>query len=197
MKTSLPTMVEIDDKVISLDIIEKRFCCDLARCKGACCVFGESGAPLEDEEVEILPKEYPRFRDFLRSEGIRAIEEYGTSVLDPDREMVTPLVDGRECAYAIFDKGIARCGIEKAFDEGATCFRKPVSCHLYPVRIKRYNAFKAVNYDRWTICDPARILGDKKDLAVFRFAREAIERKFGEDFYRKLEILSEQIKNER
>jgi len=189
-------MVEIDDKVISLDILEKRFCCDLSICKGACCVHGESGAPLEDKEVKILPDEYPGFRDFLRPEGIRIIKEQGTSVLDADRENVTPLIDGRECAYTIFENGIARCGIEKAFDEGATNFRKPVSCHLYPVRIKRYKGFKAVNYDQWSICDSARTHGDKQDLAVFRFVREAIERKFGPDFYQKLEILSDQIKSQ-
>ena len=193
MKTGLPTMIEIDDKVISLDIIERRFCCDLAKCKGACCVQGASGAPLDVEEVKILRKEYPGFRDYLRPVGNLAIREQGTSVLDADMEMVTPLVNGKECAYAVFAGGIARCGIEKAFEEGATSFRKPVSCHIYPVRVKRYNEYKALNYDQWAICDPARAYGDKKNLAVFRFVRHAIERKFGSDFYQKLEILSDQI----
>ena len=193
MAKGLPTMVEIDDKVISLDVIENRFCCDINKCKGACCVQGESGAPLDDDEVKILDKEYPAFRDFLRSEGNRAIEEQGTWVLDSDGEMVTPLVNGKECAYAIFENGIARCGIEKAFEEGKTDFRKPVSCHIYPVRIKRYNAFKAVNYDRWPVCDDARSHGEEKNICVFRFVREGIERKFGADFYQKLEILSSQV----
>ena len=189
-------MVEIDDKVISLEVIEKRFCCDLEKCKGACCVQGESGAPLEEEEVEILEKEYPAFREFLRSEGNLAIQEQGTFVVDIDLEMVTPLVDGKECAYAIFEDGIARCGIEKAFEQGKTSFRKPVSCHIYPIRVKSYNAFKAVNYDRWPICNVARSLGEEQNVRIFRFVRAGIERKFGPDFYQKLEILLSQIEPE-
>jgi hypothetical protein len=196
MKKGLPTMVEIDDMVISLDVVEKRFFCDLASCKGVCCVHGESGAPLDDDEVKILEDEYPSFKNYLRSEGIDAIEKQGTSVIDVDQEMVTPLIDGRECAYAIFEDGIARCGIEKAYDEGDTSFRKPVSCHIYPIRIKRYNNMTAVNYDLWPICDDARIMGENKDVPVFRFVRDAVERKFGQDFYKKLEILSDQIEKD-
>ena len=189
-------MVEIDDMVISLDVVEKRFFCDLASCKGVCCVQGESGAPLDDKEVKILEDDYPSFKRFLRPEGIEAIETQGTSVIDVDQDMVTPLINGLECAYAIFEDGIARCGIEKAFEEGVTGFRKPVSCHIYPIRVKRYEQMTAVNYDQWPICDDARTMGQNKDVPVFRFVRDAVERKFGSDFYKKLEILSDQIKND-
>ncbi|MFC2115109.1 DUF3109 family protein [Bacteroidota bacterium] len=193
MKKDLPTMIEIDDKVISLDLIEKKFVCNLDKCKGVCCVDGESGAPLEDAEVELLDDEYESIRPYLRSEGSMSIDKQGTWVIDTDREKVTPLIDGKECAYAIFEGDTAFCGIERAFEAGATSFRKPISCHIYPIRVKRYKGFTAVNYDLWPICDPARSFGEKKDVPVFRFLQEAIERKYGTGFYKKLEIISRSV----
>jgi len=118
MKKDVPTMIELGDKVVSFDIIREKFVCDLAKCKGICCVEGESGAPLEEDEVKLLEDEYDKIRPYLREEGIKSVEQLGTSVLDADQEMVTTLVDGKnECAYAIFDNDIARCGIEKAWEE--------------------------------------------------------------------------------
>lgn len=194
MKRDTQTMIELGDKVISLDIIREKFVCDLARCKGICCVEGESGAPLEDEEVELLDAEYQRIKPYLCEAGQKAVEEQGTSIRDADQEMVTPLVEGRrECAYCVFEDGIARCGIEKAWEAGATRFRKPVSCHIYPIRVKKYKGFTAVNYDRWMVCDPARVHGELKNVPVYRFVKSAIERKFGRDFYRKLQILSDSL----
>lgn len=180
-------MMEIGDKVISLDIITEKFICDLGRCKGVCCVEGESGAPLEQEEADILDEEYPSIAPYLREQGNHAIEGQGKWVIDADKETVTPLVDGKECSYAIFENGIARCGIEKAWEAGASSLRKPISCHIYPIRVKPYSGFTALNYDRWKICDPARECGGKKDLRVFRFLQDPIERKYGSDFYQKLE----------
>jgi len=192
MKKDVPTMVEIGDKVVSLDIIREKFVCDLASCKGICCVEGESGAPLEDDEVKLLKAEYDKIRPYLREAGRDAVEQQGTAVRDADQEMVTPLVGGKnECAYAIFENDIARCGIEKAWEEGATGFRKPVSCHIYPIRVKNYHSLKAVNYDRWKVCDPARVNGEKENVPVYLFVNEAIERKFGADFFQKLQIISE------
>ena len=196
MKKDIPTMMEIGDKVITLDLITEKFVCDLNKCKGACCVDGESGAPLESEEVEILDKEYPDIAPYLREEGNRAIEKQGTWVVDHDKETVTPLIEGKECAYAIFEGGFARCGIEKAFEAGATTFRKPISCHIYPIRVKGYRGFTALNYDRWKICDPARTCGEENNVPVYRFLRESIVRKYGEDFYKKLEILSRNVEQE-
>ena len=190
---SAPTMFEIDKTIISADVVEKCFVCDLAKCKGYCCVYGESGAPLETEEVNILKDIYPRIREFLRKEGVDAIETQGTSVIDKDNEPVTPLIGKEECAYAIFENGIAMCGIEKAFENKATDFPKPLSCHLYPVRIKEFNDYEAVNYDRWRICDPARESGLKKHVPVFRFVRDAIIRKFGAEYFEKLEIASKEF----
>jgi hypothetical protein len=192
MKKDIPTMIELGDKVVSLDIIREKFVCDLAKCKGICCVEGESGAPLEDDEVKLLKAEYYRIRPYLREEGRKAIARQGTSIRDADKEMVTPLIDGRhECAYVLFENSIARCGIEKAWEEGGTGFRKPVSCHIYPIRIKNYMSMKAVNYDRWQVCDPARVNGEREKVPVYRFVKEAIERKFGTDFFHKLQIISD------
>jgi hypothetical protein len=193
MRKDLPTMIEVEDKVVSMDLITCRFACDLSRCKGACCVEGESGAPLEAAEVRILNREYASIRPFLREEGNEAIGQLGPWVVDADRETVTPLVQGRECAYAVFEDGIARCGIEKAYESGATSFRKPVSCHIYPMRVKSFRGITGMNYDRWMICDPARELGEKEDVPVFRFLREAIERKYGKEFYGKLEMISRKV----
>ncbi len=193
MKKDIPTMMEIGDKVVSLDLINCRFVCDLDRCKGVCCVDGESGAPLEAGETETLDREYPNIRPYLREEGNRAIAKQGTWVVDTDQETVTPLVEGKECAYAVFEGDIAYCGIERAWEAGVTSFRKPVSCHIYPMRVKNYRGFTGMNYDRWKICDPAREHGEKEDVPVFRFLREAIERKYGEEFYRKLEIISRNV----
>ena len=185
------SLVEIDGTVLSLDVLEKKFVCDTQKCKGRCCVHGESGAPLEDGEAEILERIYPQIKKFLSRKGIESIEALGTSVVDTDNERVTPLVSGRECAYAVFRNGIARCGIEEAFEQGATDFRKPVSCHLYPIRTKNLHEYEAVNYDRWSVCDPAREHGRELDVPVFRFVREALVRKFGEDYYDKLESVWE------
>jgi hypothetical protein len=192
MKKDVPTMVEVGDKVVSLDIIREKFVCELSKCKGICCVEGESGAPLEDDEVLLLAKEYDNIRPYLREEGKVAIEEQGTAVRDADDEMVTPLVGGKhECAYALFESEIARCGIEKAWEEGATSFQKPVSCHIYPIRVKNYNSLKAVNYDRWKVCDPARLNGERENVLVYCFVKDAIQRKFGEDFFQKLQIIAD------
>ena len=195
MKKDMPTMLEVGDKVVSHDLITDRFVCNLARCKGVCCVEGESGAPLEEAETGILKREYRNIKPFLREEGNRAISKQGTWVVDADRESVTPLVEGRECAYAVFEGGIARCGIEKAWEAGATPFRKPVSCHLYPMRVKKLSGFTGMHYDRWNICDPAREYGEKQNVPVFRFLKEAIVRKYGEDFYRQLEIIEQNHQN--
>jgi hypothetical protein len=196
MKKDTPTMMEIGDKVISLDLITCKFVCDLDKCRGVCCVEGQSGAPLEQDEVGILEDEYENIRPYLRDSGIRAVQLLGTSVIDADGEMVTPLIEGKECAYAVFEGDIARCGIEKAFEAGATSLRKPVSCHIYPIRVKEYKGFMAVNYDRWPICDPARAHGEELGIPVYRFLRESIIRKYGEEFYLKLESVEKNLKSD-
>ena len=186
-------MIEINNTIISRDVLENHFACDLSVCKGACCVMGDSGAPLEEEEVDILHSIFKDIKPFLRQEGIEAIENLGTSVVDFDGDRVTPLVDGKECAYVIFEKGIARCGIERAFMEGATNFRKPLSCHLYPVRITRYRTFDAVNYDRWDICKAAITKGEENRVTVYDFTGEALTRKYGGEWFSLLKAAAERL----
>lgn len=188
-------MIEIEGKIVSRDVFDKQFVCDLNACKGACCVLGDSGAPLEEEEAGILEDIFDDIKPFLREEGIRAIEEQGKWEIDDDGDLVTPLVDGKECVYTIFENGIAGCGIEKAFRAGKTDFRKPVSCHLYPVRIRKYRDFEAVNYDRWDICQPACTCGEKLQVPVFRFLKDALTRKYGEEWYAMLDEAGRMLEN--
>lgn len=185
-------MVQIGDVIISSEVLEKMFVCDVEKCHGACCIIGDSGAPLEEEEVAILKSEYPHIREFLRPEGNETIEKLGTSVIDSDGDFVTPLIENRECAYVVFDGEIARCGIEMAWKAGKTHFRKPISCHLYPVRLTKYHSFIAANYHRADFCAPARALGEKLQLRVYAFLKEALIRRFGENFYRELEEAAEE-----
>ena len=179
-------MLQIDNTIISLDFIEQHFCCDLKKCKGICCVHGDSGAPLEDDEVEILKNIFTDIKPFIRPEGIEAIDKQGTSVIDSDGDIVTPLIEGKECAYVIFDKGIAKCGIEAAFFAGKINFRKPISCHLYPARLTKYSEFTAVNYHRWEICKHAIQNGNTNNIKVHDFLKQALVRKFGKDWFEQL-----------
>lgn len=190
-------MLKIKATLVSLDLIDENFTCDLEKCKGACCVQGESGAPLLDKEVEKLDKIYPDIKDFLRPETREFIEKKGTSYIDADGEPVTQLNNGEECVFTVFENGIARCGIEKAFDAGKTDFRKPVSCHLYPVRIRRYKDFQAVNYDKWEICHPAIEKGDELQMPVYRFTGQSLIRRFGITWYDELNEAAEAYRKEK
>lgn len=182
-------MIEIDNKVISRELFTEKFICDLTACKGACCVEGDAGAPLEDAEAELLEQELPNILPFLNEAGKKAIEESGAFMLDRwDGEKVTPLVNQKECAYTIFEEdGTAKCGIENAFRAGKTSFNKPISCHLYPIRITKYRKFDAINYHQWDICKAARTCGANLKVKVYKFLRTPLIRKYGEDFYSKLE----------
>ena len=164
----------------------------MSACKGACCIDGEAGAPLEDKETEILVDIYADVKPFLRAEGVSAIEEQGAFVKGEDGEWETPLINNEECAYVIYsEKGIAKCGLEEAYNNGVTGWRKPVSCHLYPVRITEYEELTAVNYHKWEICDPACSLGEELKMPVYKFVKEALIRKFGKGWYAKLEKIAE------
>ncbi len=190
-------MLQIDDKIISFDILENHFVCDLNKCKGNCCVQGASGAPLAEDEAGILNDLYPDIKPFLRPEGAVAIEQQGVPVIDVDGDEVTPLIDGKECAYVVFDRGIAFCGIEKAYLEGRISFRKPISCQLYPIRVKQFSGFTALNDDRWTLCEPARALGKEKKVRIFEFVREALIRAYGKPFYEDLNEAAEKLNEKR
>lgn len=181
-------MFQLGKTIVSEDILEKDFVCNLSKCKGACCVKGEAGAPLEKKEVEILKEIFPKIKPLLRKEGIQGIEEQGTSIVSDFGELETPLVNGEECVYVVFDKNnMAKCGIEEAYNKGLVDWKKPISCHLYPVRVKDYSEFSAVNYHKWDICDDACTLGKELQMPVYKFTKEALIRKFGEDWYKELE----------
>lgn len=181
-------MFQIGKTIVSEDIIEKEFVCNLGACKGECCIAGEAGAPVTSEEKEILSEIYPKVKPFLRPEGITSIEAQGTHVVSPSGELETPLVDGAECAYVTFtNQGIASCGIEDAFNAGEVAFRKPISCHLYPVRVQDYSEFAAVNYHKWPICNDACSLGKELKVPVYKFVKDALIRKFGTHWYTELE----------
>lgn len=181
-------MFQLGKTIVSDDLLEKDFVCNLAACKGICCVAGEAGAPLEARELDILDDQYDHIKPFLRPEGIAAIEAQGRWIERENGELETPLVNNAECAYATFTaSGMALCGIEAAYRSGATPFYKPISCHLYPVRIQEYTDFKAVNYHKWQICDPACQLGEELGVPVYKFVKEALIRKFGPAWYADLE----------
>ncbi len=181
-------MFQLGKTIVSEDILTKDFVCNLSACKGACCIDGDAGAPLDDDEVKILKDIYPKVKPFLRKEGIEAIESQGTHIVTEEGELETPLINGADCAYVIFDdKNVALCAIEEAYNQGEVDWKKPVSCHLYPVRVKDYTEFSAVNYHKWQICDDACALGEELKTPVYTFVKEALIRKFGEDWYLELE----------
>ncbi len=179
-------MLQIDDTIVSLALIEKKFSCDLSVCKGSCCRYGDTGAPLTAEEAETLGRIKPLLLPFLRQEGIAAIESAGTSMKDIEGELVTPLINNEECAYTVMDGDVYKCGIETAFNAGAVDFRKPLSCHLFPVRVKQYRDFRAVNYEEWPICKPGVTAGEEQDTELCIFLSEPLERAFGKEWYAKL-----------
>lgn len=181
-------MIIVENTIISDDVVEQKFVCNLRACKGACCVSGDSGAPLDYEETKILEEIFEKVKPYLTEKGLQAIEQFGKYMIDSEGEFVTPLVEGnKECAYTIFENGIALCGIEKAYRDGIIDFYKPISCHLYPIRIKKYKDYDAVNYDQWDICAPACSNGKKSDIRVFEFVKDALIRKYGKAWYQQLE----------
>lgn len=190
-------MLRIDDTIFSLDILEKKFCCDLPECMGNCCRYGDSGAPLSNNEVHILDNIWMEVKPYLRIQGIAAIEEKGRSVIDFENDIVTPLIGNEECAYSIMDDNILMCGIEKAWSEGKTSFRKPLSCHLFPARIKYYADFVAVNYEELAICSPARNRGAAEGVYVYEFLKEPLIMALGENIYKELCIAAEELRKEK
>lgn len=185
-------MIVVDDVLVSDFIAEEQFCCDLPKCKGACCVLGDSGAPLEEKEVGIIEDLLEEIKPYMQPEGITVIEENGVIDYDEDGTFVTPLVNDKECAFVYFENGIAFCAIEKAWKEGKIHFQKPVSCHLYPIRISTFNNRDALNYHHWDICDPARHNGSYQGVPLYKFTKDALLRKYGREWYQKLVKLIEQ-----
>ena len=180
-------MLQIGKAIISLDVIQKEFCCDIVKCKGACCVAGDSGAPVTAEEARIIEELYPEFEEYLSDLSKAEIEKQGFSLIDSDGDLVTPLINNSECAFTFVDeRGITKCAIERAYFEKKISFRKPVSCHLFPIRITSYKRFDAINYQELDICKPGRICGKSEGLPLWKYLQEPLVRTYGSQWYEEL-----------
>jgi hypothetical protein len=183
-------MFQIGKTLISEEILENDFTCNLNACKGECCVAGDAGAPVTTEESQKLEEVYDQVKPYMRKEGIQAVESQGKFVVSSfdDTELETPLVNNKECAYVHFnEKGIALCSIEAAYRDQKINFKKPISCALYPIRIQKLSTFEALNYDKWDICSPACTLGRELQTPVYKFTKQPLIEKFGKDWYKELE----------
>lgn len=190
-------MIQIDDVVVSLDVLKEKFVCDLGACKGACCIEGDAGAPVELDEVEKLEAVLPAIWDDLAPEARAIIDRQGVAYTDCEGDLVTSIVNGKDCVFTCYDAdGNCFCAVEKAYRAGKVDFCKPVSCALYPIRVGNYGPYKAVNYHRWDVCKAAMVLGVKKDVPVYKFLKEPLIRKFGEAWYKELEIAVEELKKQ-
>ncbi len=180
-------MIQIQQTLLSDDIFDEQFICDLCKCKGQCCVDGESGAPITQEEYVQIQRILPLIQDMLSPEAQSLINKQGIAYTDEDGELVTSIINGEECVFTWFDEeGVCKCAIDTAFREGLTDVQKPISCHLYPIRLTDYTDFTAVKYHRWSICKPAIKLGRKESLPIYRFLREPLIRRFGKDWYKEV-----------
>ena len=199
MRYDRPAIIQIDDCLVSDEILTEYFACDYEKCKGCCCIIGDSGAPLEEIETEAIEKNYKIFSPLMSQKGRERVSETGFFEVDADGDLVTPLVPGsEECAFAHFDGGgNCFCSMEKCWFNGEGDFRKPISCWLYPIRVSTLsNGMKALNLHRWEICKDAFEKGRKEKVRVYEFLREPIERYFGEDFYSALSEAAKML-NER
>jgi hypothetical protein len=179
-------MIVIDKIIVSDEIRDIRFCCHLEKCLGACCIEGDAGAPLEESEIALLEDDIDQVKPFMMKSGIEVVDKSGVFDYDMSGEYVTPLIHNRDCAFVYYENNIARCAIEKAYEEGKISFQKPISCHLYPIRIKKHKDFEAVNYHKWHICEPARTLGKETNLPLYKFLKDPLIRKYGKNWYLKL-----------
>lgn len=182
-------MIAVDNVVVTDEVIANNFVCNLNKCKGACCIEGDSGAPLDADELTVLKEIYPTVKPYMTEKGIEVVEREGTHVTDFDGDYTTPCIDNnKECAYVIWENGITQCAIEKAYNDGKITYKKPISCHLYPIRITQYPDFEVLKYDRWNICAPACSFGDELKVPVYAFLKDPLIRKYGAEWYRQLEL---------
>ena len=182
-------MISIDKTILSDELFEEKFVCDLNACKGECCISGESGAPLDLDELAIIDGIVDKVKPYLNKKGLKAIEKHGPYVLDSDGDYTTTLVGKeKECAFVVFDEHkIAKCAIEMAHKDGVIDWQKPISCHLYPIRITPHKTYDALNYHRWNICKDACACGLKLDVPVYKFLQTPLTRKYGKAWYKKVE----------
>ena len=182
-------MLVVENLLVSEEIFEKQFVCNLAKCKGECCVAGDSGAPVREEELRSIETEFDNYKDYLTKEGVQSIIKNGFSIYDKEEKThKTTLIEGGPCAYINYDeKGIIICGIERAYLDGKTSYRKPISCHLYPIRVSSVGELTAVNYEEWDICADACTLGKELKVPVYKFLKDPLIRAYGEEVYATLD----------
>ena len=187
-------LVEIGNKIVSTDIFSEQFTCDLNKCKGACCVKGNGGAPLNEKELDKIQNNIEKIKPYMSKSGIETVNREGIYYLDEEDTPVTKLIDKKECCFVYFDEDeIAKCSIETAYKAGDINFNKPESCHLYPIRIKEFNEFTAINYETWDICSPACSLGKSLKVPVYQFLKEPIIRVFGSSFFEELTKVDQEL----
>jgi hypothetical protein len=180
-------MLKVDDCLVSEDVIEKSFACNVEACKGVCCIEGDAGAPIEPSEIDVIRQNIEQIKDEMDDVGIETLNSRGFSEKDPfDQMLVTTCKPNKECVFVVRKKGILNCAIELANQKKSFDFQKPISCHLYPIRVDKYNEFYALNYHRWSICADACTKGEKEDIKLYQFAQNALERKFGKEWYKNL-----------
>ena len=190
-------MLQIQNVIVSFDVLTKEFCCNLAKCKGACCIEGDAGAPVTPDEIAQIEELLPVIWDDLSPEAKKIIEEQGVSYADPEGELVTSIVNGKDCVFTCYDdKGCCYCAIDKAYREGRCSFRKPISCHLYPIRVKKLGEFVGLNYDRWDVCRPAVAKGQREHIYVYQCLKEPLIRRFGQEWYDELEATVEEMRRQ-
>lgn len=190
-------LFELDNKIISSEIFKRKFVCDLSSCKGACCIEGDGGAPLKLEEVENIEKNLPEILNFLDVASINSIENNGFYHKDSAGEFATNLMSDGSCVFVFRNElGHLSCGIEQAYREEKINMNKPISCHLYPIRVKKIGDVEALNYEEWSICTSACILGASQNIRVYEFLKEPLIRAYGEAFYNELNSLKQEILNE-
>lgn len=190
-------MIQIDDTIISVDCLTEKFCCDLEACKGECCIEGDAGAPVELEEVEALEEALPVVWPMLSASAQAVIDRQGVVYTDEEGDLVTSIVNGKDCVFTCYgEDGTCYCALERAYREGKTSFYKPISCHLYPIRLKKVGDCMALNYNRWDVCKMAVVKGRQLDLPVYRFLKAPLIRRFGEAWYAELESAVEELKQQ-
>ncbi|MBO7610323.1 MAG: DUF3109 family protein [Muribaculaceae bacterium] len=186
-------MFQIQDTLVSLDVVERFFCCDLESCLGACCIEGDAGAPITETEKAQIESILPTVWDYLLPRAQEEIKENGVAYHDPEGEMVTSIIDGKNCVFSYFEPGgLCSCALERAYRGGLTTFRKPISCYLYPLRIKQYDGYAAVNYHRWKICKCAEVMGRKNGIRVYQFLKQPLIDRFGQEWYDELALNCEE-----
>ncbi|MCR4765836.1 MAG: DUF3109 family protein [Bacteroidaceae bacterium] len=189
-------MYQINDVLISDEVLTEHFICDLQQCKGACCIEGDAGAPVDLDEIMQIEEVLPIIWDQLSIPARKVINKQGVAYADQEGQLVTSIVDGKDCVFTCYDeKGCCYCALEKAYREGNSKFYKPLSCHLYPIRVKKIGDFDALNYHRWDVCKMAVLLGQQKNVRVYEFLKEPLIRKFGEAWYKDLEEAVEELKH--